>query len=276
MKIQEGYLMKVAVVQTSPIFGDRAGNLDRALARMRGVDADIFLLPELFATGYLFESRRELEQYAEPVHGDTVSALQAFSKEKDCAVFAGYPESDGQRIYNSSALLMGGRLAATYRKLHLFTDEKSIFDRSEDHPQAVVIPKAHLGLMICFDWIFPEMARSLALKGAQVILNIANLVLPFCQKAMITRSLENGVYTLLANRVGTEDRGGKRLTFTGGSEIVSPRGEVLAQASLDREEVILAEIDPAEADEKMITATNHLLSDRRVDRYFLGVWDGRP
>jgi len=125
-------------------------------------------------------------------------------------------------------------------------------------------------MMICFDWVFPEMARSLALLGAQVLCLSANLVLPFCQQAMITRSIENGVFTVLCNRVGAERRAGKELCFTGLSEIIGPRGELLARASGEEEEVIAAEIDPAMADDKWITPRNHLFEDRRLDLYHLG------
>ncbi|MBU0753734.1 MAG: acyltransferase [Planctomycetes bacterium] len=259
--------MKVAVIQTRPRFGDRKGNLERALRQMEKIEADLFLLPELFATGYLFADRDELVRLAEPVTGDTVAALREFSRNRGCWVYAGLAEAEGDKVFNSSALVARGNLKAVYRKLHLFKGEKAIFDRSENRPVVADGPEGRLGLMVCFDWIFPEMARSLTLEGAQVLCLVANLVLPFCQHAMITRSLENGVYTLLANRVGTETRGGTSLTFTGGSEIVGPRGDLLARASTDQEEVITASIEPKRADDKMITSTNHLLSDRRVDYY---------
>ncbi|MFH2002667.1 MAG: nitrilase-related carbon-nitrogen hydrolase [Planctomycetota bacterium] len=259
--------MKVAVVQTEPVFGERGRNITRALALMRSVDADLYLLPELFATGYLFTSREELSQLSEPVMGATVAGLVDFSRARNAMVFAGMAEAEGKNLYNSSVLIAQGKVEAVYRKLHLFMNEKNLFDRAENPPVVYKASGACLGLMVCFDWIFPEMARSLTLKGAQVLCLSANLVLPWCQKAMITRSLENGVFTLLANRVGTECRGGQSLTFTGGSEIVDPRGCVLAQASTDKEEVITAEIDPGKADDKMITLTNHLLNDRRTDIY---------
>jgi predicted amidohydrolase len=264
--------VNIAVVQTRPDFGDPQSNLDRAIAQMEGVEADLYLLPELFATGYLFKDREELARLAEPITGDTVAALSDFSRRKNCWVFGGFPESDDGKIFNSSVLVARGARRAVYRKLHLFCEEKAIFDLSEDRPVVVDAPEGRLGLMVCFDWIFPEMARTLALERAQVLCLIANLVLPYCQHAMITRSLENGVFTVLANRVGTEARGNRSLTFTGGSQIVDPRGTVLARAGTDREEVITARIDPGVADDKMITSTNHVLADRRVDRYALEPW----
>jgi predicted amidohydrolase len=121
--------------------------------------------------------------------------------------------------------------------------------------------------MICFDWIFPEAARSLALQGADLIAHPSNLVLPYCHAAMATRALENGVFVATANRVGTEDRAGRSLTFTGGSRVIDPRGRVLAAAGTASEETIVVELDPAAARDKTITAHNDRLGDRRPELY---------
>jgi predicted amidohydrolase len=125
-------------------------------------------------------------------------------------------------------------------------------------------------MMICFDWIFPETARSLALAGADIICHPANLVLSYCQDAMITRCVENRVFAVTANRTGSESRAGATLRFTGLSEIVAPDGGVLARAGVEAEEVIVREIDPFEARDKAVTPQNDVLGDRRPDLYRLG------
>ncbi len=264
--------MKITALQTNPVFGDREGNLARALDSMNSAEADLFMLPELFATGYLFTSREELASLAESVDGPTSAALKRFTRDRGCTLYAGIPLKQGEKIYNAGVLFNNGRIEAVYYKLHLFNNEKMIFDRSPGPMVVSDSPMASLGLMICFDWVFPEMARSLALEGAQVLCLCANLLLPFCQDAMITRSIENRVFTVLANRVGTEERGGDRLTFSGRSEIIDPYGKVLVRASADKEEVIHAEIDPKQADDKMLTPENHIFSDRRTENYLLGDW----
>lgn len=261
--------MIAAAVQTRPEFGRVERNVERALELAGSVRADLYVLPELFATGYLFESRDELLSLAEAVDGPTGRALAAFSRRSGSVVFAGHAELAGDRVHNASLLYEKGELRCVYRKLHLFAEEGRIFDTSDGRPQVVETTAGRLGPMICFDWVFPEMARSLALGGAQVLAHCANLVLPYCQRAMVTRSIENGVFTVLANRVGTDERAGGRLTFTGGSEIVDNRGRVLAAASTDHEEAIVAEFDPAAADDKWITPRNHLFEDRRPDLYGL-------
>ena len=121
--------------------------------------------------------------------------------------------------------------------------------------------------MICFDWFFPEVARLLALEGAQVIAHPSNLVLPYCQRAMYCRSVENCVFTVTANRIGTESDAGRTLRFTGASQVLNPAGECLVQAPEYAEHIGLVDVDLDTADNKAITEHNDLWRDRRVDLY---------
>ena len=120
---------------------------------------------------------------------------------------------------------------------------------------------------VCFDWLFPETARMLALKGAQIIAHPSNLVLDYCQKAMYCRCIENGVFAITANRIGTEDRAGRTLNFTGGSQVLDSEGETLVAAPSDTDCVESVEIDPWRADEKRIADSNDRLKDRRGEIY---------
>ena len=123
--------------------------------------------------------------------------------------------------------------------------------------------------MICFDWIFPELCRTLALKGAQVIVHPSNLVLPWAQRTLFARCIENRVFAITANRIGREQRGNDDFTFTGGSQIMSCTGEILSSAPTDQPFVGLAGFDPSKADQKMINPFNDLLGDRRPEMYNL-------
>lgn len=119
--------------------------------------------------------------------------------------------------------------------------------------------------MICFDWFFPEVARSLALAGAEIIAHPANLILPYCPDAMVTRCIENRVFAITANRIGSEQRGGKRrLTCIGRSEVVDPKGRILRRAPSDKDSLEIVEINPHEARNKKISPRNHLFRDRRT------------
>ena len=156
-----------------------------------------------------------------------------------------------------------------YRKVQLFHNEKTIFEPGDRPPAVVEVGGVRLGMMICFDWIFPEVARTLALKGADILCHSTNLVLPFCQDAMVTRCIENRVFAATSNRVGTESRAGSELTFTGRSQVVAPRGEILTRAEVEGEGVFVVEIDPMLARDKAITSTNDVLGDRRPGLYEL-------
>ncbi len=261
--------MTIAAVQTAPTFGDPRGNLDAVLSTLRSVDADLYVLPELALTGYLFESREEALSFAELPDSEAFDPIAAFAREADAVVVFGFPERADSTVFNSTLLIASDGTRAVYRKIHLFWGEKDIFSPGDRAPEVVEVGGVRLGMMICFDWIFPEVARSLALQGADILCHPSNLVLRYCQDAMVTRAIENRVFTVTANRVGTEERRGESLTFTGFSEIVAPDGTVLAKAGGDREEVLVVDVDPAAAREKRVTPTNDVLADRRPSLYRL-------
>lgn len=263
--------MKVGFVQSSPKFGDVERNVDRALRRVERADAELLVLPELFNTGYRFRSVKEAFSLAEEIpNGPTVKRLIRAAKAKKAFIVAGLAERAGQKVYNSSVLVAPKGLVGVYRKAHLFSTEKRLFSPGNTPFEVHDIGKARIGMMICFDWLFPEAARTLALKGADIICHPSNLVLPHCPEAMITRCLENRVFAITANRVGEEARVGKeRLRFIGKSGIVSPSGEVLVRASSSRTATGVVEIDPRSARDKRITPKNDVLKDRRPALYSL-------
>lgn len=261
--------MRVGFIQNAPTRRDRDGNLARAAALIAGNRADLWVLPELFATGYLMADREDLAGVAEPVpDGPTTAFLRDLAARHDCAFVAGLPEVAPEGLFNAAVAVDASGLRAVYRKVHLFDTERRVFDPGSGPYPVVDLAGARVGLMICFDWRFPEPARALALAGAQVIAHPSNLVLPHCQAAMVTRALENRVFTVTANRVGDESVAGMSVTFTGGSRIVAPDGRVLSDGPAERTAVGVVEIDPALADDKAINDRNDLFSDRRPGAYF--------
>jgi predicted amidohydrolase len=122
-------------------------------------------------------------------------------------------------------------------------------------------------MMICFDWIYPEAARTLAIKGAQLIVHPSNLVLPYCPDAMVTRCLENRIFAATADRVGRENRGSFDLEFIGTSEIVSPRGDILTRLDKDTPGVVAVDVDLRRSDKKKINDYNDLIVDRKPEQY---------
>mgnify|MGYP001480852078 CR=1 FL=1 len=111
-------------------------------------------------------------------------------------IVAGLAECDGNALYNSAVVLGSGGVIGKYRKVHLFNTEKKFFQPGNLPLPVFDIGGAKVGIMICFDWRFPETARTLALKGAQIVAHPSNLVLPHCPQSMIVRCLENRIFAV--------------------------------------------------------------------------------
>ncbi len=263
--------MQVGFIQNNPVFGAKENNLARVVSVLAEASADLFVLPELFATGYQFRDRSEARDLAEPAcTGPTSQALVSLAKNLNAHIVGGFAERDGDAVYNSALLAGPDGLVGTYRKAHLFDTEKEVFDPGNTPLAVFDIGIARVGIMICFDWRFPETARTLALQGADLIAHPANLVLKHCPEAMITRCLENQIYVVTADRVGREERiAGQSLEFIGQSQVVDPHGNVLYRASRDQEEMRVVSIDLDKARDKHLNARNHLFEDRREDLYRL-------
>ncbi|MBN2284231.1 MAG: acyltransferase [Deltaproteobacteria bacterium] len=260
--------MKVGFVQFNPRFGDISGNIEQALGLAESADAELLVLPELFNTGYLFASPHEVAELSEEVPGGrTTEALSDLARRKKAWIIGGLAERDSDVFYNSAVLAGPDGYHDTYRKIHLFSEEKKWFQPGNRGFRVYDIGECTIGIMICFDWIFPESVRTLSLMGAQVICHAANLVLPYCQESMKTRCLENRVFSITANRTGTETRGGQTLSYTGRSRIIAPDTEVLHTAGEDTDEAGVVDIDPERALDKQLNPYNNLFGDRRVEFY---------
>jgi len=260
--------MRVGFIQFNPVFGDHAVNLETMKRLVSSVEADLIVLPELATTGYAFTSKEELSRIAEPFESSpSLDVLQAVAQERDCALVTGFGEIDGDRLFNSSALLTPDGDRKLYRKIHLFGAENLFFSPGDIPFAAHTFRDVKLGMMICFDWFFPESMRTLALKGAQIICHPVNFVLPWGPKAMTVRSLENHVFSITANRYGTEARGVHSFKFIGMSQIVSTTGETLASAPGEGESATVVEIDPAQALNKRLNQFNNLFENRRPEFY---------
>lgn len=260
--------MKIGCIQFEVQFGEKEHNLQTVARLIEQKQADLWVLPELFNTGYIFSSNDELDRLAEQIpDGETIQFLISLAKKFNTLLVAGMAEKHAGHFYNSALLVNNTGLLGLNRKIHLFDQEKFWFKPGDLPFQVWDIGSARIGIMICFDWIFPEAARTLALKGAEIICHPSNLVLPYCQNAMVTRCLENHVFAITANRIGTEHRGDRKLTFTGGSQVTGTKGEILHRASTDQEEVVVVEIDPQLAHDKFATPNNHIFEDRRPEMY---------
>lgn len=260
--------MQLGLLQLAPRLLEVEANLAAARARLDALAADLYVLPELYASGYTFASQEEVARVAEPADaGPSFTAFAGFARAHGVHVVYGFAERDGERFFNSANLVGPGGRIGTYRKIHLFGREKLFFSPGAEVAPVYELPFGTVGLMVCFDWYFPEVARGLALRGAELLVQPANLVLPHCPQAMITRSLENRVYSATCDRVGREEHGGVTHAFIGSSQVVSPAGEVLVRLSREDEAVVAVEVDLAAARSKRIGAYNDLFEDRRAALY---------
>lgn len=272
--------VRIAVAQYAPTVGDMDGNREAALSWVRRAAAggvDLVVLPELASSGYVLSSEEEASRTAQSAdHGALVEALAEVCAESRMHCIVGVNEQRGSVRHNSAVLVGPGGTVATYRKLHLFNDEKTWFEPGGELP-VVDLPFGRVGMVICYDLWFPEAARALALAGAEVIAVPTNWVASFRRKlyddagycqgniAAMATAGQNAVVVACADRVGVE----REVRFLGASLIVGADGWPLAgPASRTDDELLVADVDlDSVAAARRRTPRNHLLEDRRPDSY---------
>jgi predicted amidohydrolase len=266
--------MKIACCQFAPIYCDVEKNLDIMRNMLLAADAELCVFPELATTGYFFRSRDQVDSLAESLQGNMIKSLQAMAMESGKAVITGFLEESQGYYYNSSiAIDCDGRVAGHYRKVHLFYYEKNVFTTGDlGFPVfALKTESAQIkaGMMICYDWRFPEAARVLAIHGAEVIAVPSNIVTTtgMLHTTLATRAFENKVALAFADRVGIESNGHETLTFRGESALIDLNGQILTKASADRQQIIVADLDLERTRSKRINEYNDIFDDRVPDAY---------
>lgn len=265
--------MKTGYLQFYPELGNPEKNIERIKYLLKDKEFDLIVLPELANTGYLFNTKDELIKLSEKAgEGLFYNSLLEIAKTKNAYITAGFAESDGENIYNSAMLVSPKGIEGIYRKIHLFDEEKKLFTPGNYGFKTFNIniknETVKTGIMICFDWAFPEAARTLALQGSQIICHPSNLVMPYCQKAMFARAVENRVFIITANRYGTDKNGENKISFTGGSVMLDCSGNYIAIAPVDKDEVFITGINPEDAKNKFINTNNNLFEDRKKEFYY--------
>ena len=265
--------MKVAVAQTEPKLGENERNREEALALLEeaaAADAELLVLPECAIPGYMFDSLEEAWPYAEEPGGPTTAALVAACARLDVYVVCGLLERDGERLRNAALLVGPDGHIGTYWKTHLPFLGVDRFVTPGDSLDVWETPIGRIGVEICYDLRFPEVTRTLALAGADLVAHPTNF--PMAAKVQtevvtLARAAENRIYLLTANRVGKERWGG----FCGWSQIVDPFGKRLAEANETEEALLFAEVDLEKARDKDYVVPGeyelYLFGDRRPELY---------
>ncbi|UPA27581.1 nitrilase family protein [Shinella oryzae] len=270
--------LKVASIQMEPVFGETAGNVARSIALLEEAaekGARLAVLPELCNTGYVFESRSELRALAEEIPaGPSTTAWIEAARRLDMHIVAGITERDGEVFYNSAVIVGPSGYIGRYRKVHLWGEEALYFTPGDLGFPVFDTPVGKIGCQICYDCWFPESFRLAALQGAELMCVPTNWVpIPgqdpkreaMANILVMAAAHSNSLFIVAADRVGTE----RGQPFIGQSLIVSHTGWPAAgPASSDRQEVLVAEVNLADARRKRNwNDFNQVLRDRRTDVY---------
>ena len=239
-------MIKAVLAQLSPVLGDKEKNLKKIEKAVSSSGAELAVFGELFLTGYMV--RDALPRLAEGLSGKSVKEIQRISGEYGCSIVVGMPEACRARrglVYNSALVVQPDGNAATYRKLHLANfgpfEEKQYFAAGSGAP-VFKTSAAKLGVIICYDLFFPELAKTYALSGADIIVCISaspSTTRPFFEKALVARAIENTTFVLYSNLVGTE----LNMVFWGGCQAYGPRGDLLAKGKYFKDELVTVELD---------------------------------
>jgi N-carbamoylputrescine amidase len=267
-----------------------AENLEKAVAKVEEAaraGARIVCLPELFRSRYFCQREdTAIFDLAEPVPGPTTEALGRAARDNGVAVVAPVFERRAPGLYHNSAAVIDadGTLAGLYRKMHIPDDpayyEKFYFTPGDLGFPAFDTAAGRVATLICWDQWYPEGARLAALAGASVLFYPTAIGWHPHEKdehgaaqrdawrtVQRGHAIANGLYVAAVNRVGLEEPegGGAGIEFWGTSFVADPQGVLVAEASTGREEVLLAEIDPARIEE--VRRNWPFLRDRRIDAY---------
>jgi N-carbamoylputrescine amidase len=268
---------------------DSAANLKRmvrAAERAAQAGAQILCTPELFRSPYFCQTEDHRQfQLAEPIPGPTTAAFQRVARRHRVVLVVSLFERRAPGLYHNTAVIIDadGRLLGRYRKMHI-PDDPLYYEKFYFTPGDLGFPAwrtryATLGTLICWDQWYPEAARLTALQGAEILLYPTAIGWHPAEKAregarqhaawetiQRAHAIANGCYVAAVNRVGRErPAGGDGLEFWGQSFVAGPSGEILARASVDREQTLLVELDLDRLDE---TRTHWpFLRDRRIDAY---------
>lgn len=224
-----GRILRIACIQTDIVLGDVYTNLNQSMELMdyaSAVESDIICLPELFTTGYCLTEAKRL---AEPIPGNITHILSQKSREIGCFLIGGsIIEQEGDALYNTSVIFnRSGDIVAKYRKIHLFAPfEEDLYLMHGDKSVVIDIETCKVGVVICYDLRFPELFKELKDNGARIVFVVAEFPNPklFDWKTLlIDRAMDNCIYVVGVNRVGSDEKS----SFFGHSLVVSPSGKII-------------------------------------------------
>src|SRR5579884_4326751 len=287
MRVGTSGNFRVGLIQMSCSL-DPNENVEKAIWRIREAaaqGAQIICLQELFRSQYFCrEENAELFALAESIPGPTTERMGAIAKECKVVVIASLFERRAPGLYHNTAAVIGadGEVEGIYRKMHIPDDplyfEKFYFTPGDTGFRNFDTPHGRIGVLVCWDQWYPEGARLTSLQGAEVLFYPTAIGWHPSEKAEYgeaqldawrtiqrAHAISNGVFVAAVNRVGFEGPADHGLEFWGSSFVADPFGQVIAQASTDQEEILIAECDPRRMED--VRRNWPFLRDRRIDAY---------
>lgn len=262
----------IAGIQTHVMLGDTSANLDimfRWLANPRVRDADLIVFPECMLSGYCFESLDEAWPHAQSVPGPATDAVLNWCQQYQQHVAFGMLEQGAEgKLFNSCVLVGPSGIAGNYRKIHLPFLGVDRFTTSGAEPFKVYdVNEMRVGIHICYDGIFPESGRVMSLDGADLLILPTNWppgADTFAKYIPNARALENNVYFMSVNRVGTE----RGFRFIGQSRICDTNGNTLSEAPENEEAILMGQVDLLKArNKRLVRVPGKHIIDRWLDRH---------
>jgi predicted amidohydrolase len=255
--------MKVGLFQFDVVQGQPAENLRRICDGTRQLEVDLLVLPELCSSGYLL-TRDRAAALAIELPGPELVPFFDLASRLDACIIAGVIEKADGCLFNSAVVVGPEGWIGSQRKLHITQLEQPLF-RPGRALETFCFRKVSFGILTCFDAWFPEAARDLARQGAQLLCQPAAFGGERTLDIMRVRSLENGVFSATANRIGTETRGELEVSFCGKSQVVDCQGDVVAQAGPEPQ-TLVTDLDLQRANVKAAPMCSDLA--REWERYY--------
>jgi predicted amidohydrolase len=262
-----GEYMIIGSLQMNVVKNDKNKNLT-AIAKLIDRKVDLVVLPELFSTGYYFDTAKELAELAEEIpHGYTTRRLSEIAAKANCYLIGAIVEKESDNFYISAIITGPSGYIGKQRKRHLTNEEAKFFSCGTE--SAVYdINGCKIGIIICLEGWFPESARELMLKGAQIICHSALTTQQRTLDIMRVRAMENKAYVILANSISTEKHNNELITFRGDSRVVDYDGNILVNAEQE-EKLITVEVAEYKAANKELEDCRDLLAEVRKHKAML-------
>lgn len=257
--------MIVGALQMNVVKNNKVANLN-TIDKELNCDVDLVVLPELFSTGYFFETVSQLREIAEEIpEGYTTKRLIDIARKVNCQLIGAIVEKEADKLYITAIAVGPSGFIGKHRKRHLTNDEAQNYTPGTES-KAFDINGCKVGAIVCFEGWFPESARELMLQGAQILCHSVLTCQQRTLDIMRVRAIENKAFVVIANSISTENYNNQEITFRGDSRIIDYNGNILVTAGQEQK-LITAEVNEKETIHKDLEDCVDLIAEVRKQPY---------